>query len=149
MDEKKADDKLYQTKKKIDNVDEHIESNQEKLKGLDDLEETFSSLHNNMMTCAMLLSQSMKSKRTTAIVNNIEETNQVEYRKTISSIDDERRTTKENIKKLNDEKESLNKELKQLYDNQNQKNEEERKKENLEEEKDKMGSEGENAHNSN
>ena len=135
-----TDDKIEITKRKLDNLDENIQKERNKLKSIDNLEETFASIHSKLMKCAVLLGQSMKSEKTNRIISEMEENNQVRYHKTLSSLDDERKNVDREIKKLNDKKEEISKELKNMY-------EEKDKKHNNKEEK--VGSEGEDAHNSN
>ncbi|MGM9877417.1 MAG: hypothetical protein ACI33S_02090 [Bacilli bacterium] len=134
------DDNIDINKRKLDNLDENIQKERNKLKSIDNLEETFGSIHSKLMKCAVLLGESMKSEKTNSIISEMEESNQVIYHKTLSSLDDERINTNNEIKELNDKKEEINRELKNMY-------EEKDKKYNHKEEK--VGSEGEDAHNSN
>lgn len=111
MEDKKADNKIIENKVKIKELDSKIEIQKDKNKKLDELEEIVTSLNKNINICLELLSSSIKGNNNEKKLSAIEAENQINYKKSISNIEIQRKIIKNNIKKMNDEKENiLNKE---------------------------------------
>ena len=76
MDDKRADNTII-IKKKLAIVEDNISMNNKKLHDIEYTEELFNTLHKKLNRCAEILNRSMKSKKTTALVSDIEETNNI------------------------------------------------------------------------
>ena len=118
MENKKADNKIYETKNKIAIVDDQISLYNDKLKNIDYSEETFNSLRKSIDKCSKLLNKAVKSKRTERITSSMEENNQIYFSRVRSSCEDERNRVKKQINDANIEKDKLNEKLKEIIKSQ-------------------------------
>ncbi len=113
--DKKIDNKIYEVKKKINIINENIYDEKSKLKYYDDLEERFGNVKKNFYDIIKNLKLSIKGKRINRIIQNIDENNQLAYKKIIFNIEKEREKTKKNINKMYDKKNNLDNEMKKIY----------------------------------
>lgn len=136
MDDKKADNKII-IKKKLAIIEDNISMNNKKLHDIENTEELFTRLHKKLNKCAEILNRSMKSKKTTALVNDIEQTSKINQRRMLEELDNERELTRNEIKKDKEEHEQLKTELKKVM---NEDNEESKENEPQTQENEKVGS---------
>ena len=136
MNDKKADNTII-IKKKLAIIEDNISVNNKKLHDIEYTEELFNTLHKKLDRCAGILNRSMKSKRTTALVADIEESNNVNKRKMQLELDNERELTKLELRKSKEEHEMLKRELKKIMNEEEK--ESEKKDEQQSEETNKIG----------
>lgn len=129
MDEKKADNKIIQVKKQINITEEKLADSRKKLNKIENLEENFSHLNKNINLCVELLNASVKNKNINRKINHMSEENIVGFKKTSSSLIDEKELTKKEIRELNDEMDKLNDEIKELYKDKEKEEKKEEKEE--------------------
>ncbi len=113
MQEKKADNKINESKIEIDKIDNKIAVSKEAIKNLDYIEDCLISLNKNLSTCIELLGTSMKSKKSNAILSRSDETRMTSIKKSLSTIEQSREIEKNKIKKYNEEREKLENQLKE------------------------------------
>ena len=107
MEEKKADNKILETKAKVKEIDSKIDAEKDKGKDLDDMEEIVTSLNQNIAKCLELLGQSVKGNNYEKRLSAYQIENKINYKKNISYIESQRDQLKERISKLNEQKEEL------------------------------------------
>ncbi len=129
MDEKKADNKIIQVKKQINITEEKLADSRKKLNKIENLEENFSHLNKNINLCVELLNASVKNKNINRKINHMSEESIVGFKKTSSSLIDEKELTKKEIRELNDEMDKLNDEIKELYKDKEKEEKKEEKEE--------------------
>ena len=67
MEEKKADNKIYEAKKEIERLDEQIYNNQKSLEKLDELEESFAAINVCLNKCVELVNKSIKGRKVNSL----------------------------------------------------------------------------------
>ncbi len=120
-DLKVADNRIYVNKIKINNIDNRIDSNKEKMKTLNTLEEGFASLSKSVEKCVELLGASMKGNKIERKLADISDSNKMYLRNVMSNIDDQKEDAKKELKELYDAKDAAERERKQLYREQDEK----------------------------
>lgn len=115
MDNRVADNRIYATKVRINNIDSKIDSNKEKMKTLNTLEEGFASLSKSVEKCVELLGASMKGNRIERKLADISDSNKMYLRNVMSNIDDQKEDAKKELKELYNARDVAEKEQKQLY----------------------------------
>ena len=103
-DGKKLDNRRIDNKTKLKEVNDQLDIEKKRLKTLDDIEELFVSLNDNVSKCVDLLAKSIKGQNINKKLDYIEESNKINYIKSIDSINDDRENIKQNIKRLNSER---------------------------------------------
>ncbi|MDD6271942.1 MAG: hypothetical protein PUA90_00270 [bacterium] len=106
--------KINNKKKELDIVFEEIKNQKIANKKYDELEEDFSRIKKNLSEAMYYLGYSIKGKRINNVIQNMDEKNQIIYRKVINSIDDKKKDSKNKIKQLYEQTEILTKELKEI-----------------------------------
>lgn len=91
-------------RKKIEDYNNKIDAEKDKIKDLEDIEDLYVSLNKSINECVSILRDSVKGKNVTNKLNAIEENNAINLNKTISDIDIKRNDIKNNIVLLNNEK---------------------------------------------
>ena len=127
MEEKKADNKIIQVKKQINVTEERLADSRKKLRGIEDLEDNFSHLNKNLNICVELLNLSIKNKTVNKKIGYMNDDSTIGYKKTSSSLLDEKEMTKKEINDLNDEIDKLTDEIKELYKELEEEKEEKKK----------------------
>lgn len=128
MEEKKADNKIYEAKKEIERLDEQIYNNQKSLEKLDELEESFAAINVCLNKCVELVNKSIKGRKVNRRMDEISIENKVKFTGAVYTLDDERRQLRDEINKLNDRKDEAVKEMKKEI-SKDSNNKEENKKE--------------------
>ena len=113
MQEKKADNKINESKIEIDKIDNKIAVSKEAIKNLDYIEDCLISLNKNLSTCIELLGTSMKGKKSNAILSKSDETRMTSIKKSLSTIEQSRENEKNKIKKYNEYRDKLENQLKE------------------------------------
>ncbi len=91
-------------RKKLEDYNNKIDAEKDKIKDLEDIEDLYVSLNKSINECVSILRDSVKGKNVTNKLNAIEENNAINLNKTISDIDIKRNDIKNNIVLLNNEK---------------------------------------------
>jgi len=94
-------------KKRINKIDNKIDSEKQRIKKFDDIQEEVTTLNKNLNKCIELLSVSIKGKTKEKMLHDMFDKNKSFYANFSSTLDDEISLTKKNINKLNEEKENL------------------------------------------
>lgn len=128
MEEKKADNKIINTKKEIFNLEENLIQTKKGLNNLEILEDNFSRINRNLNECLDLINYSIKNRKVNIKLQNLCDESSIYYRKTRSNLEEERDLIKKQINELDERLDELNESLK---DELNKENKEE--KEQLEE----------------
>ena len=106
-EEKTIDNKLVDNKAKLKVVNDKIDIEKQKMKNLDEIEELFVSLNSNINKCVELLSKSMKGENIGRKLGAIEESNKVNFNKSIYSINSNREDIKKKLSELSDQKDEV------------------------------------------
>ncbi len=106
-EEKTIDNKLVDNKAKLKVVNDKIDIERQKMKNLDEIEELFVSLNSNINKCVELLSKSMKGENIGRKLGAIEESNKVNFNKSIYSINSNREDIKKKLSELSDQKDEV------------------------------------------
>ena len=128
MEEKKADNKIINTKKEIFNLEENLIQTKKGLNNLEILEDNFSRINRNLNECLELINYSIKNRKVNIKLQNLCDESSIYYGKTRSNLEEERDLIKKQINELDERLDELNQSLK---DELNKENKEE--KEQLEE----------------
>jgi len=107
MEEKKADNRLIENKNKMNEINSKLDYEKNKMKRLDDMEELFVSLNKDINKCVELLGESIKGKNVSRRLNSVQENNNINLRKGMVNIEEERESIKKNIVELSNEKDEL------------------------------------------
>ena len=91
-------------RKKLEDYNNKIDAEKDKIKDLEDIEDLYVSLNKSINECVSILRDSVKGKNVTNKLNAIEENNAINLNKTISDIDIKKNDIKNNIVLLNNEK---------------------------------------------
>ena len=110
MNEKVADNYISH-KKEIKIIDNKINTEKNKIKKIDSIEESFVSLNNNINKCIDLLSASIKGGNVEKKLDAIREESEISYRKSVEDLDAEREEINVNINRLSDERDFLSEKL--------------------------------------
>ncbi len=124
MQEKKADNKINESKIEIDKIDNKIAVSKEAIKNLDYIEDCLISLNKNLSTCIELLGTSMKGKKSNAILSKSDETRMISIKKSLSTIEQSRENEKNKIKKYNEYRDKLENQLKEQEKEESEDNKE-------------------------
>ncbi len=124
MQEKKADNKINESKIEIDKIDNKIAVSKEAIKNLDYIEDCLISLNKNLSTCIELLGTSMKGKKSNAILSKSDETRMTSIKKSLSTIEQSRENEKNKIKKYNEYRDKLENQLKEQEKEESEDNKE-------------------------
>lgn len=115
-DNRKLDEnELPYYREKINDIENQIDYEKDKMRNLDDMEDIFVSLNNNINKCVEILRKSIKGKNTANKLNSIEENNKINFKKSIGNIEIEKEETKNNIINLYTEKDNIQKEIRDKY----------------------------------
>lgn len=125
MEEKRADNRIIQVKKELVACEDNLTEAKDKLRGIEDLEDSFSHLNRNIERCVDILNVSVKNRKVTNKIDHMFYDNKVSFKKTYVNLEVEKEFTQDKINELNDKIDELNETLK----------EEKNKKEELVEEK--------------
>lgn len=125
MEEKKADNRIIQVKKELVACEDNLTEAKDKLRGIEDLEDSFSHLNRNVERCVDILNVSVKNRKVTNKIDRMFYDNKVSFKKTYVNLEEEKEFTQDEINELNNKIDELNETLK----------EEKNKKEELVEEK--------------
>lgn len=120
MEEKKADNRIIQVRKELSVTEDTLTETKDKLRGLDNLEESFSHLNKNITLCVELLTSSIKNKKVNQKMDYLFHDSKVSYMKSTSSIHDEKEDTRDKINELNDKIDELNKIIKEELNKEEQ-----------------------------
>ena len=112
MEEKKADNRLIENKNKMNEINSKLDYEKNKMKRLDDMEELFVSLNKDINKCVELLGESIKGKNVSRKLNSVQENSNINLKKGMVNIEEERANIKQNITKLSNEKDDLIEEMK-------------------------------------
>lgn len=134
MEEKKADNKIINTRIKISNLEDNLHQTKKGLSNLELLEDNFSRINRNLNECLDLLNISVKNKRVNNKLQSICDESNVFYGKTKVNLEDERDLI---LKQINDIDEKIDELNKTLKDELNKEEFEEKVEEELKEETDK------------
>lgn len=134
MEEKKADNKIINTRIKISNLEDNLHQTKKGLSNLELLEDNFSRINRNLNECLDLLNISVKNKRINNKLQSICDESNVFYGKTKVNLEDERDLI---LKQINDIDEKIDELNKTLKDELNKEEFEEKVEEELKEETDK------------
>ena len=116
MEEKKADNKILESKAKIKEIDSKIDEEKVKDKQLDDIEEVVTSLNKNIARCLELLGKSVQGNNFEKKLIAYESENRINYRKNMGNVEAQREILKDNINKLYNEKDELLETIKEEED---------------------------------
>lgn len=114
MGEKKADNRIIQVRKQIVAYEDNLKEAKDVLRGIEDLEDNFSHLNRNIERCVELLNASIKNKKVSNKLDHMIYDNKISYRKSYSTLDEEKEITQDKINELNDKIDELNKEIKDI-----------------------------------
>lgn len=112
MEEQKKESKTDYLKKRLNEIDNKIDSEKQKMKKIDDIQEEVNALNKNLNKCIELLSISIKGSQTSRKLNEMSNGNKSFYANFSSILDNEKGSSVKKINKLNDEKDNLIKETK-------------------------------------
>ena len=107
MEKQKTETTKDYFKKRINEIDNKIDSEKQRIKKIDDIQEEVTALNKNLNKCIELLSISIRGEKTGKKLNNMLDENKSFYANFSSALDEEKTITTKNISKLTDEKESL------------------------------------------
>ncbi len=110
MEEKRADNKVIETKQKINKIDDNLDSEKKKIKNLSDMQDSVNSINRNMDRCIELLSKSIKGPTTQNIFDDMHNTNRKFLINASQNIEDETTIARKNINELYKEKDRIIKE---------------------------------------
>ena len=113
MEEKKADDKRIENKNEMENINNQIDFNKEKLKKLDDLESDFQELKKLIDHTVELLGKSIKGGNIDKVLDSISDDNKKTFINVTKNIDEDRSEIESDLRILNEEKDNLTKENKE------------------------------------
>ena len=119
--DKMADNQIYINKLLIDNLESQIDTNKEKLKTLNTLEDGFISLSKSIEKCVELLGASMKGNAIERKLADISDNNKIYLRSAMGNIDDQRISTNNELKNLYNKKDEAETERKRLFREQEEK----------------------------
>lgn len=114
MEEKKADNRIIQAKKQIVAYEDNLVEAKDALRGIEDLEDNFSHLNRNIERCVELLNSSVKNRKVVRKLDHMIYDNKVCYKKSSSTLEEEKEYTQDKINELNDKIDELNKEIKEI-----------------------------------
>ena len=110
MEERKVDNEITSTKQKINEIDYKIDNEKEKIKKLDDIQESMTALNKSLNRCIELLSLSLKGPTSQNMFEDMQAQNKAIYQNVTSELDDEMDKTRSTINKLYEEKDNIIKE---------------------------------------
>ena len=114
MEEKRADNRIIHVRKQIVACEDNLVEAKDTLRGIEDLEDNFSHLNRNIERCVELLNSSVKNRKVVRKLDHMIYDNKISYRKSSSSLEEEKELTQEKINELNDKIDELNKEIKEI-----------------------------------
>lgn len=114
MEEKIADNKIIEVKKQLVACEDNLVEAKDALRGIEDLEDSFSHLNRNIERCIDILNSSVKNRKVIKKLDHMIYDNKVSYRRTNFTLDEEKEITQEKINELNDKIDELNKEIKEI-----------------------------------
>ena len=115
MEEKKADNRIIEVKKEININEERLADSRKKLRGIEDLDENFSHLNKNLNICVEIINSSVKNKGVNKKINYMSEDSTIGFKRTSSSLYDEKEDTQKEIRNINDQIDKLSDEIKEIY----------------------------------
>ena len=133
MEEKKADNRIIHVRKQIVACEDNLVEARDALRGIEDLEDNFSHLNRNIERCVDLLNSSVKNRKVNKKFDSMIYDSKVSYRKSSSSLEEEKEFTQEKINELNEKIDELNKEIKEINKKMEIQEKREEKKEETEE----------------
>ena len=113
--EKSADNAIFESRESVRYLEDAIYGQQQNLKNLDEMEETFLTLKKQINKCVDLLNRSMKGKNINSRLSEIEGNNNRLYDNRLEMIREKRKETKETISRLTQEKEDYLDKIKEEY----------------------------------
>ena len=122
-EEKKIDNKITVNdyvssyKEKINDINNQIDEEKNKMKNLNDMEDIVVSLNKSVETCVGLLRESMQGNNINNKLDSIEESNTINLNKVIGNIDIKRDDVKNNLFKLNNDKDNIEEEFRKNSNN--------------------------------
>ena len=113
MEEKKADNRILNTKIEIDHLEDNLNQTKKGLNNLEILEGDFSRIHRNLNECLVLINSCVKNRRVNNKLQNICDESNIYYGKTKSNLEEERDLILKQISEIDNRLDELNKSLKE------------------------------------
>jgi len=107
MDIKKADNSVITTKQNIEQIDDKINIEKERIRKLENIHEELISLNRNMDKCIEILSKSMKGPTSNVMFDDMHNSNRIFLLKTASNLTEQAELSRKNINKLYQEKDEI------------------------------------------
>lgn len=107
MEEKKADNRLLEIKKKNNKIDNKLAEEHNLINKLDSIEEELYSLKKTSNNCIELIRLSMKGGNINRVLESMIEDNKEYFSNTFAKIEEQRKFSQDRIKNLNQEKDKL------------------------------------------
>ena len=116
MDNTKNENIKDEFKKKVNEIDNQIDNEKNKIKKINNVHEMVTALKKNLNKCIELLSVSINGKQKNKMLNDMYDKNKSFYMNFSSSLDNKISITKNKINKLNETKDILIKEHEEKND---------------------------------
>ena len=107
MNDKRVDNTFINYRKAINNYEDQVDIEKQKLKKVEFMQDELISLNKNMETCIELLSKSIKGSNTTSRFEDMHNANRVFLLKSLSMLDEKKEELKKGINHLNEKKENM------------------------------------------
>lgn len=112
MEEKKADNRIIETRKQIINIEDDLSETKNSLYELEDLEMNFTNINRNLNQCLDILNFSIKNNAKINKIQSIGDNANIYYGKTKTNILEEREIINDKINNLKEKLDELNEILK-------------------------------------
>ena len=113
MDDKKADNRIINTKIEISHLEDNLNQTKKGLNNLEILEGNFSRINRNLNECLELINSSIKNRKVNNKLQSMCDESNIFYGKTRVNLEDERDLILKQINEIDERLEELNDSLKE------------------------------------
>ena len=113
MDDKKADNRIINTKIEISHLEDNLNQTKKGLNNLEILEGNFSRINRNLNECLELINSSIKNRKVNNKLQSMCDESNIFYGKTRANLEDERDLILKQINEIDERLEELNDSLKE------------------------------------